>query len=429
MSATSLPLAGLSQGIENIVIFVCDALRWDEHPQAVRAQGVTFKTVASSLFTAVSFPSMVSGLYPHRLGVFSFLEAIPPGIPALTHIPGANFSLWTESAWTRFDPPETAPIYQVLNTRQRVSLETLQPPFIYLEDDKGGHAPYGLTFAEYAKPATTFFHEFGSGGLETLRAMYRQGIAQSVTCFQERLKTLEKRGLLDRTLVIFTSDHGELLGEYGGLVEHGRFATPELVFVPTTFIHPALPAGVTVSGHVMRHVDLFPTALAALQWPIPAGLDGVNLLDVPTWPDYGLNYCRRKPPGPGLRARLRFSREERSVWDWGGGYVWRPDPWLWRLLSAVNYVFIQPTCGRAFLRAYHRSRPLTAVLRDYGVLLATILAARRRYLEPITSAAAARRLLAVFPAAASELPAHWMSDAEPDAGVLERLRDLGYIEP
>ncbi len=428
MSATSLPLARLSQGIENIVVFVCDALRWDEHPQSVRAQGVTFKTVASSLFTAASFPSMVSGLYPHRLGVFSFLEAIPLEIPALTHIPGINFSLWTESAWTRFDPPETAPIYQVLNTRQRISLETIQPPFVYLEDDKGGHAPYGLTFAEYDKPATTFFHEFGSGGLETLRAMYRQGIAQSVAFFQERLKTLEKRGLLDRTLVIFTSDHGELLGEYGGLVEHGRFATPELVFVPTTFIHPALPAGVTVAGHVMRHVDLFPTALAALQRPIPTGLDGVSLLDCQAFPDYGLNYCRRKQPGPGLGARLRSTREERSVWDWGGGYVWRPELGCLRFLSAVSYVFIQRTCGRAFLRAYHRSRPLTSVLRDYGALLKTISAARRRYLEPTTPAAAARRLLAAF-SASSEPPTRWMSDIEPDAEVLERLRDLGYVEP
>lgn len=51
-------------GIKNIMIFVSDALRWDYLPQSVARRGITFKTIASSLFTASSFPSMVTGLYP-----------------------------------------------------------------------------------------------------------------------------------------------------------------------------------------------------------------------------------------------------------------------------------------------------------------------------------------------------------------------------
>jgi len=61
---------------------------------------------------------------------------------------------------------------------------------------------------------------------------------------------------MDRTLVIFTSDHGELLGEYGGLTGHVRPPCPELVYVPTVFIHPLIKNKKTEES-IMRHVDLY----------------------------------------------------------------------------------------------------------------------------------------------------------------------------
>lgn len=57
--------------IENVMIFVSDALRWDYLPDSVAKRGVTFKTVASSLFTAASFPSMATGVYPSSHGVYA----------------------------------------------------------------------------------------------------------------------------------------------------------------------------------------------------------------------------------------------------------------------------------------------------------------------------------------------------------------------
>ena len=423
------PLDGLAGDIENVVIFVCDALRWDHHPESVRAEGVTLKTVASSLFTAASFPGMVSGLYAHRLGVFSFQNAMTPAIPALTNIPGVTFSLWTETVWTSFDPPETGPLYQVLNTRQRISLDVIEPPFVYLEDDKGAHAPYGLSFAEYDKPTTAFFREYGSQGVEGLRSMYRSGVEQSLDLFEARLDVLAKRGLLDSTLVIFTSDHGDLLGEYGGLVGHSWFACPELVFVPTTFIHPSLPGGVSVTGKVMRHVDLFPTILSSMNRKIPSRLDGVSLLDCETYPDYGINYCRKNSPAKGGENTWpNFTREEKGLWDWGGGYVLRSDSLPVRVLSTVYYSLVRDSEIKAFLEAYSRGRPAWDVLRDRVALLRACSLRKRRCLEPLTPEAEAERILATVSSDGARQATSWLSDTDDDELVLQRLKNLGYID-
>jgi arylsulfatase A-like enzyme len=61
---------------------------------------------------------------------------------------------------------------------------------------------------------------------------------------------LAKRGLMERTLVIVTSDHGESLGQHG-LAYHGHSLYRELIHVPLIFWYPGhVPAGVRVSPAV-----------------------------------------------------------------------------------------------------------------------------------------------------------------------------------
>jgi arylsulfatase A-like enzyme len=63
--------------VSNICIFMADALRWDHLPDSIREDGLTVKTVAASLATHTSLPSMMSGLYPQRHRVFSWQDQIP----------------------------------------------------------------------------------------------------------------------------------------------------------------------------------------------------------------------------------------------------------------------------------------------------------------------------------------------------------------
>ncbi len=90
----------------------------------------------------------------------------------------------------------------------------------------------------------------------------------------EILVTLDELGLTDNTLVIFTSDHGEMLGAHG-LREKNIFYE-ESAHIPLMIRFPGeIEAGTEVDGYVSL-VDLFPTILDYLGIK-PHANDGVSL--------------------------------------------------------------------------------------------------------------------------------------------------------
>ena len=98
----------------------------------------------------------------------------------------------------------------------------------------------------------------------------------------------------DPALVVFTSDHGEGLGEHGELT-HGLFAYESTLRVPLVVRAPELAPG--VDGTPARHVDVVPTLLDGAGLPVPAGLPGRSLLGAP--PDTG-------PEGTGAPVATYF---------------------------------------------------------------------------------------------------------------------------
>lgn len=79
-----------------------------------------------------------------------------------------------------------------------------------------------------------------------------------------------------RAVVIFTADHGESLGEHGELT-HGLFAYEATLRVPLVVWAHGLPAGRDTRS--ARHIDIVPTALAALGLDPAEELPGRSLLD------------------------------------------------------------------------------------------------------------------------------------------------------
>ena len=53
----------------NVFIFVADSLRFDHLSQSVADRGVAVETVAQTMFTAPSFTTFATGLYPPQHGV------------------------------------------------------------------------------------------------------------------------------------------------------------------------------------------------------------------------------------------------------------------------------------------------------------------------------------------------------------------------
>lgn len=84
------------------------------------------------------------------------------------------------------------------------------------------------------------------------------------------LDELKETGLLEKTLVVITSDHGEMLGENGGPMGHGWRVTPQLANVPLIILDPDHP-GYKINQAIGSSVDLLPTMLDCLGIPVPGG--------------------------------------------------------------------------------------------------------------------------------------------------------------
>ncbi len=87
---------------------------------------------------------------------------------------------------------------------------------------------------------------------------------------------LEKRGLLEDSLIVYTSDHGELLGEHEW-VGHGLFYE-EVLKVPLAIRFPGGKWAGRYDAPV-EHLDILPTVLGYLGVPIPEGVQGLDLTD------------------------------------------------------------------------------------------------------------------------------------------------------
>jgi arylsulfatase A-like enzyme len=75
------------------------------------------------------------------------------------------------------------------------------------------------------------------------------------------LEALDERGMADDTIVVFTSDHGDLLGSHGGLLQKWYNAFDEAVRVPLVVKGPGVMASPEGVDLATSHVDLVPTLL------------------------------------------------------------------------------------------------------------------------------------------------------------------------
>jgi len=97
--------------------------------------------------------------------------------------------------------------------------------------------------------------------------------------FGRTLKILEQKGLLDNALIIYVSDHGEMLGER--FYRFNKYCLYESsVRIPLILSGSALPRELrgTVDERAVELVDVYPTILASAGIDIPEALPGLDLL-------------------------------------------------------------------------------------------------------------------------------------------------------
>jgi choline-sulfatase len=105
------------------------------------------------------------------------------------------------------------------------------------------------------------------------------------------LGSLEATGLLEKTLIIRTSDHGEMGLAHGGLRQKNFNVYEESQRVPLIYSNPQLFPRPRTSGALVSHVDLLPTLASLFGTPAAAQSEWQGV-------DYSrkIIYPRSKPP-------------------------------------------------------------------------------------------------------------------------------------
>ncbi|MFA5688261.1 MAG: sulfatase [Kiritimatiellales bacterium] len=91
--------------------------------------------------------------------------------------------------------------------------------------------------------------------------------------FGRMLEALRKNGELENTIIVYTADHGEMLGSQGRMTKGIWYE--ESIGVPMLISWPGkIPAGKT--DEPFNSIDLMPSLLGLMELPVPARVDGTD---------------------------------------------------------------------------------------------------------------------------------------------------------
>jgi len=193
-----------------------------------------------------------------------------------------------------FDTFQSVPEDGALNARKTVTwangfidLAVQEPEpfflFVHLWDAHSPYeplAPYDTLFTSEPAPEGGYWRLKPDGSVverdcETLLALYDSEIVYTDEHLGRLFGHLRELGIAESTLVVVLSDHGEEFLDHGG-TGHGSTLFQEVLHVPLVVSGPGVPVGV-VDAPVGLY-DLYPTLLACVGIPAPAGLPGIDVL-------------------------------------------------------------------------------------------------------------------------------------------------------
>jgi choline-sulfatase len=274
-----------------VILISIDTLRSDHLPfygyggvetpalSALREDSILFEKAYTHVpLTLPAHVSIFTGLLPAGHGVHDNLGyVVDPKVPTLAELlkkagyatggavssvvmsgasgVGRGFDFWDDDV-----VPTRA--HQALNRVQRPGEETEASLEAWLERQKEG--PF-FAFLHLYEPHSPYEPK------EPFRSRYANPydgeIATADAIVGKFLDFLRAKGLYDRALIIFLSDHGEGLGDHGES-EHGVFLYREVLQVPLLVKVPkgAAPTHGTVSAPVQL-IDVFTTVAKSLGLP------------------------------------------------------------------------------------------------------------------------------------------------------------------
>ena len=163
-----------------------------------------------------------------------------------------NHDPW--ALWVGFNLPHS-PFSCLQEYADLYSPEAVDLPQESTEDIENTHLVYKMKRAIPAHLAP-----LGQERLRRLRTAYYAMITELDSYVGLLLTALEETAESENTIVIYTSDHGEQLGEHGLWAKNTLYE--DSAHVPLTACGPGIPAATRVDEAV-GHVDLIPTLLEA----------------------------------------------------------------------------------------------------------------------------------------------------------------------
>lgn len=351
--------------IRKIVLISLDTLRADHlgvygYPRETSPeidgfarQGFVFdRTLAPAPNTPLSQMSMMTSLYPGRHGFTGKGDKLAPGIETLAErLRGAgletagfvdggylNAAFGFDRGFDTYDH-QGGGLAKILPRAMRWLDKHADEPFFLFVHTYDIHAPY-ISLPPY----DGMFHEQPYTGdlvptVERLDAIfleqaeldpkdrqhlidsYDEGIRYTDTQIGRLLEDLERRGNLEDTLIIITSDHGEEFGEHGSVIHWQLYFQPNLR-IPLIVRPPGGVEGPLRISEPAELIDILPTLLA---------LVGADPLDVAQGRSLvpAMSASRDGESAPGLHEPLRDARERLAL-------GWWPDPEQLPIRSVVH---------------------------------------------------------------------------------------------
>ncbi len=302
-------------------------------------EGARFdKARTTSAWTLPSHGSIFTSLFPSRHGAHAEGEGIARDVTTLGDLLGrthqsAGFSenphigeakgfargfdqfeeTWREPHARDAAPPTEARVSRFLSERDRdepfflfVNLMTPHLPYVPPERHRARFGPdlspeIVQNFMN-VEEGHARMHAMGKLGFKRidfsiLRSLYRADVAWADERLGTLIEALETEQLLDETLVIVVSDHGENIGHHG-MMEHQFCLYESLLRVPLVIRWPeAFEAG-EVRNDAVQLVDLLPTILEAVEWPRDQwpDIEGTSLLARPAASDGRPSYAELMRP-------------------------------------------------------------------------------------------------------------------------------------
>lgn len=134
------------------------------------------------------------------------------------------------------------------------------------------------------------------------------------------LAELDRQGLRENTIIVFWSDHGWKLGEYGDWCKHTNFELD--THVPLIFSGSSIPRGKR-STALVEYIDIYPTLAQWCGLTIPKSCEGASLLPVfadPSLPGKQAALSQY-PRGGGMGYSIRSGNWRYTRWQRKDGKV------------------------------------------------------------------------------------------------------------